>query len=834
MPAPVIPAVVVALGTAAAGTAAAGTAAAGAQPVTPAAAPAAAQPAAGVVAGRVLDVTRAPLAGAVVRVLPGPGAADPAVPPTQTDAAGRFVLRGVRAGVVQLEVRRLGYTPRIIGDVVVRAGQPADLRIVLDPAAVALAGVTVRPTDFRAVATPATPVSTAGFSTEQLRRAPGVQEDVVRALSVLPGVAPTTEGRNDLVVRGGAPVEMLFLVDGLEVPSISHFGAQGSTGGAAGLLPTDFVRDASLSTGGFGARYGDRASGVVDVALREGTRERVASQLTVSTLDAGAFAEGPLGASGSFLAGVRQSYLGPVLRALGANFLPTFTDLTLRAVTRPSARDKLAWFAVAGRSTVTVNTATALDRYAARDLVAPNETQVFTGATWRRALARGRGRGVTAVTVGRTVQAFATEQVGALVYGDPVELIFRAHTTESEDQLRATLAWTPDAARAAGHPGAVAAGATTWEVGVVAKYADRLHYVLTLPGFLRRDAAGREHPLATDTTFTAFRAGAYAQVDTRVGPGVRAALGVRADGYAFLGGAARVAPRASLTWVPNARGAVTLAGGRYWQAPQPIWLAGDPANRPSAPGGGVRPFRADHLVLAWQRTLGPGLQVRVEGYAKWYADFPARVFRPRAVLQPGTFDNALTDIPFGLEPLASAGTGRVRGVDLLVQKPLSAAPGSGAVYGSVYGLAALSLSRATFRALQGGPLPSAYDVPMIATVVAGWRPGGLGGAWELSTRARLASGAPTPRFATEGPFYAQPDPATYGEGPRRTRFFSVDARVNRRFTRRSGRPVLAYLEVQDATDRHNWYSEEWSPYYQAPFRITTLGWLPSAGLHWAF
>jgi len=88
------------------------------------------------------------------------------------------------------------------------------------------AGVTVRPGDVPAIPPPATPVSTTRFSTEELRRAPGVEEDVVWAVSVLPGVGPTTEGRNDLVVRGGAPVENLFVVDGLEVPNIDHVGVR--------------------------------------------------------------------------------------------------------------------------------------------------------------------------------------------------------------------------------------------------------------------------------------------------------------------------------------------------------------------------------------------------------------------------------------------------------------------------------------------------------------------------------------------------------------------------------------------------------------------------------
>ncbi|HEY0776778.1 MAG TPA: TonB-dependent receptor [Gemmatirosa sp.] len=766
----------------------------------------AAQPAGAVVTGRVVDATAAPVAGAVVRVLTTAADARGAV--TQTDAAGRFTLRGIVAGVVRLDVRRLGFVPRIVGDVVVRAGKPAEVRVVLESAAVGLAGVTVRPGYFAAAATAATPVSTAGFTTEEIRRAPGVQEDVVRAVGVLPGIAPTTENRNDLVVRGGAPVENLFVVDGLEVPNINTFAAQGSTGGPESVLPLDFVRSAAISTGGFGARYGDRASSVVDVELRDGTRERIAGQLDVSVLEAAALAEGPLGGTGSFLAGVRRSYLGPVFRWINAGVIPSLEDATLKAVVRPSPRDELSWFGVAAKGTVGVDAATDADRYGNRIVVAPNETQYFTGLTWRHRLARG----LLSTTVGRTSAAFATEQDGPLAYGGLSETLFRAHTTEAEDQLRATLVWSPRGAHDA-----------TFEVGTIAKYADRLHYDVYLPGFLRRDAYGVPHTLRADTTFTAFRDATYAQADVRLAPRLRAVIGLRADDYAFLANAVRVAPRAAVTWTVDGVSTVTLAGGRYWQAPQPVWLAGDASNLPDAPGGGVRPFRADHLVLGYERLMRPDVRLRIEGYAKRYADYPARVFRPSAVLQPGTFDDALTEIPFGLEPLASVGTGRVAGAEAFVQKSLSDLP--------VYGLAALSVSRATFTALQGGPTPGAYDIPVIATVLAGWRPGPR---WELSSRVRAASGAPTTPFVTSGPLYGALDPLRYDQGPRRAPFFSLDARVDRRFTRRSGRELDAYVDLQNVTGRHNWFSEGWAQYAGRPYRITTFGRLPSAGMNWVF
>ena len=89
---------------------------------------------------------------------------------------------------------------------------------------------------------------------------------------IVSGVAVTQAGRNDLAVRGGAPFQNLFVVDGIEVPNINHFGSQGSTGGPLSLINIQFVDETQFSAGGFGARYGDRTNSVTSLTLREGSR----------------------------------------------------------------------------------------------------------------------------------------------------------------------------------------------------------------------------------------------------------------------------------------------------------------------------------------------------------------------------------------------------------------------------------------------------------------------------------------------------------------------------------------------------------------------------------
>ena len=58
----------------------------------------------------------------------------------------------------------------------------------------------------------------------------------------LPGVASSASFRNDIIIRGGAPIENKFYLDGIEVPNINHFATQGSSGGPVGMINVNFIR----------------------------------------------------------------------------------------------------------------------------------------------------------------------------------------------------------------------------------------------------------------------------------------------------------------------------------------------------------------------------------------------------------------------------------------------------------------------------------------------------------------------------------------------------------------------------------------------------------------
>jgi len=107
-------------------------------------------------------------------------------------------------------------------------------------------------------------------------------------------VAQASAGRNDLVVRGGAPSENLYLVDGFVVPNINHFGTQGATGGPISYINLDFVRETSFSSGGFPVNFGNNFHLSFQFDLRNGRTDRIGGKATISASEFGLDLEGPI------------------------------------------------------------------------------------------------------------------------------------------------------------------------------------------------------------------------------------------------------------------------------------------------------------------------------------------------------------------------------------------------------------------------------------------------------------------------------------------------------------------------------------------------------------
>ncbi|MBO4263371.1 MAG: TonB-dependent receptor plug domain-containing protein [Bacteroidales bacterium] len=135
--------------------------------------------------------------------------------------------------------------------------------------------------------------------------------DIIKTLQLLPGVAAGNELMSGLYVHGGDGNDNLFLLDGVPLYNISHFG------GLFSSFNADLVEDLDFYKSGFPARYGGRLSSVVDVETREGDMEAYHGSFSVGLIDGRLQLEGPLcRGKTSFNVGLRRSWLDVVTTPL--------------------------------------------------------------------------------------------------------------------------------------------------------------------------------------------------------------------------------------------------------------------------------------------------------------------------------------------------------------------------------------------------------------------------------------------------------------------------------------------------------------------------------------
>lgn len=730
----------------------------------------------GIVEGTVVNaVTLEPLPSATV-VVGGTALG------ASTDTAGAFRIVGVPAGEYVVRASLIGFRGAARPDVVVSPTRPAVLRIALEEAAVEVEGVVAAAVPL--ARTPDFPLSVNRQSAEEIRRLPGGFEDVLRAVAILPGVARAEAGRNDLIVRGGAPSENLYLLDGIEIPNINHFGTQGSGGGPLSYINLDFVDNTTFSAGGFGPKHGDRLSSVLGIGLRDGRSDRLGGKATVSATQFGLNMEGPAPPGGTFLLSARRSYLDFIFKGAGFGFVPEYWDFLVKWTRAPSPSEEIRVLAVAAIDDVRFFNETEDQRYDNAKILGSSQRQVAGGAAWRRLIPGG----YLSVTLGQSLVDFSFVQRDTLQ-----RPLFINESLEHISSLRGDLLLS-------------LGGGTTLAAGLGGRFV-RTRYDILLPPF----ASPYGDTLAARVTADTTGAGAfaYAQFSARVGP-VTLSAGLRQSWFGLIGKQAGPEPRFSATLPLGGGFSLSASAGRHTQPPALVWLAGDPANR------SLGPITADQAVLGLTATPGPAWSVSLEGYLKRYRNYAASIRRPFLVLSntgAGFGGSEESFASFGLEPLSDAGRGRAVGVELSARKQLSDLPW--------YGLVSIGVARAEVEALDGIARPSAYDQRLIVNAGGGWI---LDPRWEVSAKFRLATGRPYTPFNDDGT-----QSASAYHALRLRSDYSLDLRADRRWFF-DGWTLVAYLDIQNVTNRMPDRPPTWDPREGRALRDESIGVLPSIGI----
>lgn len=165
------------------------------------------------------------------------------------------------------------------------------------------------------------------LSSSTIKKIPVVlgEVDVIKALTLLPGVTSAGEGASGFNVRGGAADQNLILLDEATLYNSSHLF------GFFSVFNPDAIKDLTLYKGGIPAQYGGRISSVLDIYQKDGNKRNYQATGGIGLVASRLLLEGPIKKDvASFLVGGRSSYAHLFLPLFDNDNIAYFYDLNTK------------------------------------------------------------------------------------------------------------------------------------------------------------------------------------------------------------------------------------------------------------------------------------------------------------------------------------------------------------------------------------------------------------------------------------------------------------------------------------------------------------------------
>ena len=628
-----------------------------------------------------------------------------------TDANGYFSIKNLPTETYTIQVSFVGYETEVRFGVVVRSGGTPDLNFELKESVEELEEVVVTANPFRK--TEETPLSIQKLSREEVATYPGGNNDIAKVVQSLPGVQGSIGGfRNDIIIRGGAPNENVYYLDGIEIPNINHFSTQGSAGGPVGLLNVSFFEGVTLSTSSFGAQYDNPLSGVLQFDQRNGNNRNFKGNFRLSSSESAFTFEGPLFKSGdetsntTFIASVRRSYLQLLFTLIDLPFLPDYWDYQYKVNHKVDEYNEIMITGVGSIDDFSINVPEEYDpeQQATLDQVPVIQQRSNTaGISWTNRFKNGTGFLRTTLSNNFLENQFRR-------YDDNVNetgLFFENISSERESKLRFNYTkfkgdWTLTST--------ASAQAVEYENNTL-DAVNNINYNTAI-NFLKYGLS--------------FQAS-----NARILPRLGVSFGIRADGNGFTDTGNEIwrtlSPRISASYqIDNQeRWTLNASVGRYFKI-APYTILGFQDQNGNFANQDADYIQSDHLVLGLEYLLNSSSRITVEGFYKKYRNYPVSVVDSVSLANLGGDFSVL-----GNEDVESVGLGRTYGAELLYQKKFT---------NNFYAILAYTLFWSEYTAFDEKEyLPSAWDSRNLITFTGGYK---FGNNWEVSARVRYLGETP--------------------------------------------------------------------------------------------
>ncbi|WP_164981449.1 TonB-dependent receptor plug domain-containing protein [Silvibacterium dinghuense] len=622
-------------------------------------------------------------------------------------------------------------------------------------------------------------------TSKEIESSAGTYGDLSRYLQLFPGVVFNSDESDDVLVRGGNPIENLYLLDGIEVPNINHIATDATTGGLVSMIDSSAISNVEFLTGGYDASYEDRLSSVISIHSRELSGRQPYDAVDAGFIGAGFISERPFLDNGSILVTAHRSLLNLFTNNIGLSGVPIYTNALSRAEWNPTANDSLSIDSLTGIDSIRITP----------DRDDPFETNTIdtqysgwrltNGIRWRHMYSRD-GFGVWTLSnseqrlnIDQQDQLFDdTLSPGANRDDNPLVPVYSESTHDGMTNLRY------DGYQRLASDLAFAFGASG--------HLYRIAYSVQQP-------YGEQSPLSTDPTrsdatsffphFWTAETGYYGQV-TKTFRRWSLDAGGRFQQFSF-GDHLTFTPRVGLSYQASERLAFHAGGAEYQQLPPFLELTSYSQNR------ALKPIKASHFTAGARWNPVRGMGVNLELYQKEYTAYPVSTEYPSLSLA-----NMVDTLgqEFIWIPLVSMGKGYAQGIELSTEMRWADRL-------ELQANAAMALDK--FAGLDGIYRRGNFDYPFVLNLAGQTA---ISKRYAASWRYEYTAGRPYTPFAEAAS--VQQNRPVYDlnrmnalRGP----FYSrLDFKASRMFLFGSRRLSL-YGGLENAMDRNNFLGIAWTP-----------------------
>lgn len=703
-----------------------------------------------------------------------------------SDTAGKFKI-SLPVGSYQLSANYVGYVSQTKYNVVVSAGNVQLVNFELQNASKSLDEIVVKVNKGKSAiaADMVTPLSVQQLTSEEIKSSPGGNFDVSKVVQTLPGVGISNGvgERNDIIIRGGAPNENVYYLDGIEIPVLNHFQTQGSSGGAQGILNVSFIESLKLASSAFDARYDNPLASTFVIKQRDGNAERLSGNVRISFTESVLTLEGPLSKKTTFLASTRKSYLGFLFKLIDLPIRPDFNDYQYKITHQFNSKTTLTAIGLAAVdrfSFAPTKESTLENTYVLRSTPYINQWNYTVGFALNRKIENGFMNFTLSRNVfNNTLDKFEDEQKIESKRSLLVE------SQEEENKFRFDINQFVNGWK-------LSAGLMAQWVGYSAELYNKVSNEL-------RDQQGNVTSEARiinfNNDFRFWKYGLFVQASKNVfNERLLISGGIRTDMNTFTQNGNNplktLSPRVSLAYHVNTQWDINASVGTYFKIP-PYTALGYLDNKGMAVNKDMKYIQSTHYVLGTQFLPQNDLRFTFETFYKQYHNYPVSASTGISLANQGAEYASV-----GSERLLSIGDGKTYGFEIFAQQKLVK---------NLFYVASYSYVRSKFSGLNGQMVASSWDNEHLFSLTVGYK---LKRNWDLGIKYRYAGGSPYTPFNLSA---SQQNYVSLGTGvldysrlnsERLAAFSQLDFRVDKRINFNKTALNL-YVDIQNILKKQN-------------------------------